>query len=94
MSRTNTESVNGVREDLERLTGLLDGVRSGIVELHDKLPSSLEELSLKDLAVHPKLSTRLRADLRCLLVDSIEPALRGLRKLVASIPPAPVIPPS
>jgi hypothetical protein len=95
MSPTERENANGVRESLERLTDLLDTVRHGLLELHDQVPPTLEELSLGDLATRPKLSTQIRADLRCLLSDAIEPALRGLRELVASIPPATaIIPPS
>jgi hypothetical protein len=75
--------------------GLLDTIRCGLVKLHDQLPPTLEELSLGDLTRNQELSTLVRADLRCLLTDAIEPALRTLRKLVASVPAATtVLPPS
>jgi len=85
MQRMGTDGTGEVRERLETLGDRLEAIRTGMVELHDQLSPAPEELSLEDLANPPKLSTRIRADLRCLLVDSIEPALRSLRDLIASI---------
>jgi hypothetical protein len=45
----------GVRETLQRLIALVETVRLGMVELHDKLPATPEELTLGDLAEAPGL---------------------------------------
>jgi hypothetical protein len=73
----------GSREDLQRLIHHTETLQQGVMELHDRWPAAPEELSPQDLPETPELSTRVRTDLRCLLTDAIEPALRGLRAIAS-----------
>jgi len=79
-------------DDLRHLWGLLDTIRRGVVEIHDALPAAAEELAVGDMGSQEPVSMRVRADLRCLLTDSIEPGLRALSDLVdyltEHLPPA------
>jgi len=68
-------------DDLRRLWGLLDTVRRGVVEIHEALPAATEELAVGDMGSQEPVAMRVRADLRCLLTDSIEPGLRALSSL-------------
>jgi len=48
------------------------------VEIHDALPAASEESAMGDMGSQEPVAMRVRADLRCLLTDSIEPGLRTL----------------
>lgn len=81
-------------DDLRRLWGLLDTVRRGVVEIHDALPAAVEESAVGDMGSQEPVAMRVRADLQCLLTDSIEPGLRALSDLANNLaehvpPPAP-----
>jgi hypothetical protein len=71
------------REDLRRLSELLATFRRGLLELRDRIPADAEEQGRQDLAEDARPSTRLRADLDCLLVDFVDPALHTLQRLAA-----------
>lgn len=75
-----------IADDLLRLEGLLETVRQGIRELHDRTPAAAEEGDLEDLPESPGFSTQVRSTLGCLLADYIEPALRDLRRLMNEYP--------
>jgi len=51
------------------------------VEIHDALPAASEESAMGDMGSQEPVAMRVRADLRCLLTDSIEPGLRTLSGL-------------
>jgi hypothetical protein len=75
-----------IADDLLHLEGLLETVRQGIRELHDRTPGAAEEGDLEDLPENPGFSTQVRSTLRCLLADYIEPALRDIRRLMNEHP--------
>jgi hypothetical protein len=75
-----------IADDLLRLEGLLETVRQGIREIHDRTPAAAVEGDLKDFPENPGFSTQVRSTLRCLLADYIEPALRDLRRLMNEYP--------
>ncbi|HEX3526720.1 MAG TPA: hypothetical protein VH988_06610 [Thermoanaerobaculia bacterium] len=62
------------------------------MEIHDALPATAEESAVGDMGSQEPVSMRVRADLRCLLTDSIEPGLRALSDLAGylaeHVPPA------
>lgn len=71
----------GLLDDLRRLAHLSDQLGRGILELHDKIPAAPEEREPHDLDANAQLSTRLRAELLCILKDAVEPTVRALRRL-------------
>lgn len=71
----------GLLDDLRRLADLSDQLGRGILKLHDKILAAPEEQEPHDLDANAELSTRLRAELLCILRDAVEPTLRALRRL-------------
>ncbi|HEY2738864.1 MAG TPA: hypothetical protein VGK45_10695 [Thermoanaerobaculia bacterium] len=64
------------------------------MEIHDALPAAVEESAVGDMGSQEPVAMRVRADLQCLLTDSIEPGLRALSDLANNLaehvpPPAP-----
>ena len=80
--------------DLRRIWAVLETVRTGVAEIHDSLPPTAEELALGDMGSQEPVAMRVRADLRCLLADAIEPGLRSLWDLANSLSDHPVAPPA
>ena len=80
-------------EDIRHLWGLLETLRMTAIEVHDTLPPAPEELALNDLGSQETDATRIRADLRCLLADCVEPGLRMLSNMASSLTD-PSVPPS
>ena len=80
-------------EDIRHLWGILETLRITVIEVHDSLPPSVEELAIGDLGSQESDATRIRADLRCLLMDCVEPGLRTLANIESSLV-NPTTPPS
>jgi hypothetical protein len=74
-------SAQATERDLRRLYDLLATFKRDLLELRDRIPANAEERSRQDLAEDAHPSIRLRADLSCILVDFVEPALGSLRRL-------------
>lgn len=80
-------------EDIRQLWALLETVRITVIEVHDNLPPGPDELAIGDLSTRETDATRIRADLRCLLADCVEPGLRTLSNIASSLSD-PSVPPS
>jgi hypothetical protein len=76
-------SAQATERDLRRLYDLLATFKHDLLKLRDRIPADAEEQGRQDLAEDPRPSTRLRADLDCLLVDFVDPALHTLQRLAA-----------
>jgi hypothetical protein len=77
-------SAQATERDLRRLYDLLATFKRDLLELRDRIPADAEEQSRQDLPEDAQPSTRLRADLDCLLADFVDPALDTLQRLAAS----------
>jgi hypothetical protein len=51
----------------------------GLEAVHDSLPVTAEERSLRDLDADPAPATEMRAVIRNVLVNSLQPAIEDLR---------------
>lgn len=80
--------LNAARARLRTAAGDIAAIGESLLELHESLPASPQEMSPDDLDTESDLSTELRAVIACVLHDFLEPAVRHLDAVVDDPAPA------
>jgi len=73
-----TETEAAAQAALQQIVQELDAIRGRLIEIHERLPVSLEETAMLLGEEEMDIATEIRSVIECVLNDSLRPAIRDL----------------